>query len=62
MRRSSQPSGEDARILAGAWRGIGEDSIGFEKVDEGFEGEEIGFEGEEGLKEGEEGLKEGEEG
>ncbi len=55
MRRSSQPSGEDARILAGAWRGIGEDSIGFEKVDEGFEGEEIGFEGEDGLKEGEEG-------
>ena len=62
MRRSSQPSGEDVRILAGAWRGIVEDSIGFEKVDEGFEGEERGFEGEEIGFEGEDGLKEGEEG
>lgn len=52
MRRSSQPSGEEDRILAGAWRGMGEVSIGFEKGDAGLE------EVEAGLKEGDEGLVE----
>lgn len=59
MRRSSQPSGEDDRILAGVWRGIVDVSIGLEKGETEFEGVETGLrEGEEGLREGEEGLVE----